>query len=203
MKWSFWLGNGNTRSFENDCSYAGFFCHAFNTRNRSFQFQRIDGLDFGDTNSSQYLFNIDFLDNFSHDGPSGARVWLVAGHGSCRVVENNEYHICLIVDCIYYAGDRGGEKCRIAHECKAGGIGFYFFYALCNIESGAHAQTSIDHVKRHGISKCITADVTAENRFLTFHGSFDCVERSPVRTAGTQNRRTYRQSRRLWKFLCF
>ena len=120
---------------------------------------------------SQYLFNIDFLDNFSHDGPSGARVWLVAGHGSCRVVENNEYHICLIVDCIYYAGDRGGEKCRIAHECKAGGIGFYFFYALCNIESGAHAQTSIDHVKRHGISKCITADVTAENRFLTFHGS--------------------------------
>lgn len=87
--------------------------------------------------------------------------------------------ICLIVDCIYYAGDRGGEKCRIAHECKAGGIGFYFFYALCNIESGAHAQTSIDHVKRHGISKCITADVTAENRFLTFHGSFDCVERSP------------------------
>ncbi len=58
--------------------------------------------------------------------PSGARVWLVAGHGSCRVVENNEYHICLIVDCIYYAGDRGGEKCRIAHECKAGGIGLLF-----------------------------------------------------------------------------
>ena len=36
------------------------------------------------------MFNIDFLDNFSHDGPSGARVWLVAGHGSCRVVENND-----------------------------------------------------------------------------------------------------------------
>lgn len=95
-----------------------FSAHAFNTRNRSFQFQRIDGLNLGDTNSSQYLFNIDFLDNFSHDGPSGARVWLVAGHGSCRVVENNEYHICLIVDCIYYAGDRGGENVESPTNAK-------------------------------------------------------------------------------------
>lgn len=33
----------------------------------------LDGLNLGDTNSSQYLFNIDFLDNFSHDGPSGGQ----------------------------------------------------------------------------------------------------------------------------------
>ena len=58
--------------------------------------------------------------------------------------------------------------------------------------SSYDAPPMIDYLKKH-----------VENRFLTFHGSFDCVERSPVRTAGTKNRRTYRQSRRLWKFLCF
>ena len=55
---------------------------------------------------------------------------------------NNEYHICLIVDCIYYAGNRGGENVESPTNAKQV-IGFLLFLRPSNIESAPmHRQVS-------------------------------------------------------------
>ena len=123
----------------------------------------------------------------------------MTGHGSCGVIQYNEYHIGLIINGINNTCDCRCKKSRVADECETSCIGFNFFYPLCNIQSGTHTQTGINHVERHGISKCVTANIPTENSFLSLHSFFDRVERSTVRTSGTEYRRTDRKFRRYRK----
>ena len=123
----------------------------------------------------------------------------MSGHGCGRVVQNDQDHIRLIVHGIDNTCDRRGEEGRVSDKRKACGVRLHFFDTLCDIQSGTHTQTGINHIERKGISERITSDIPAENGFLSFHSFFYGVERSSVRTSGAKYRRADRQCRRFRK----
>ena len=126
----------------------------------------------------------------------------MSGHGGGRIIQYDQDHVSLVVNGIDNAGDRGGEECGISDESETRGVRLDFPDTLGNVQSGSHTETGVDHIKRHSVAKSITSDITTENRLLSFHGFFDCIERSSVRTSGAKYRWTDRKCRRLWKLRC-
>jgi hypothetical protein len=108
---------------------------------------------------------------------------LVSGHGCSRVIQDDQSHVCLIIDGIDYPGYGGGKEGGIPYECEADGIRFDMPDALGNSETCSHTETGVHHVKGHGVPQRIAADISAENGFLSFHGCLDRIERSAVRAA--------------------
>ena len=120
---------------------------------------------------------------------------LMPGHRRCRIIQHAENHICVVVHRIYDTRHTRCEKCRIAHESEACAFPINPVEALRHRDSGTHAETSVNHIKRHRISKCITSDIATEIRFLSLHRLLHCIKRSAVRTTCAKYRRTHRKRR--------
>ena len=147
------------------------------------------------SDSFQHLRNIYLVHELSHHIPSDSRMRLMTGHRRCRIIQHAENHICVIVHRIYDTRHTRCEKRRIAHESEACAFPVNPVEALRHRDSGAHAETRINHIKRHRISKCITSDIATEIRFLSFHRLLHCIERCTVRTSCTQHWWTHRKRR--------
>ncbi|CDA67593.1 unknown [Clostridium sp. CAG:510] len=117
----------------------------------------------------------------------------MAGHRRCRIIQHAENHICVVVHRIYDTRHTRCKECRIAHESKACAFPINPVEALCHRDSGAHAKTCVNHIKRHRISKCITSDIATEIRFLSLHRLLHCIERCAMWTSCAQYRRTHRK----------
>ena len=117
----------------------------------------------------------------------------MTGHRRCRIIQHAENHICVIVHRIYHSSHTGSKEGRITHESKACTLSINPVEALRHRDSGTHAETCVNHIKRHRISKCITSDIATEIRFLSFHRLLHCIERCTVRTSCTKYRRTHRK----------
>ena len=120
----------------------------------------------------------------------------MACHGSRGIIQHTKNHIRFIVQTIHYPGHTGCKKGGISNECKTLSIFMRPMKSLCHRNTGSHTKTGIHHVKRHGISQCITSNVTTKISFLSFHCLLHCIKRSSVRAAGTKNRRSHRK---LWQ----
>ena len=190
----------NTRRLKYNRLHARLIGNALYKLNRSVQIERIDSLDRRKPYSSKDLLYIYLCNYLAHHGVAGARMRLVTGHGSSRVVQNDKRHVGLIVDCIYHACDRRSEEGRITHKCKALRVRLDVADALSDIYACAHTEAGVNHVERHGISEGVTADIAAENSLSALHSLLHCVEGCPVRAACAENRRT---NRKLWNVCGF
>ena len=147
------------------------------------------------SDSFQHLRNIYLVHKLSHHIPSDSRMRLMTGHRRCRIIQHAENHICVVVHRIYDTRHTRCEKCRIAHESEARAFPINPVEALRHRDSGTHAETCVNHIKRHRISKCITSDIATEIRFLSFHRLLHCIERCAMRTSRAQYRWTHRKRR--------
>ena len=127
----------------------------------------------------------------------------MAGHGRSGIIQYDDRHFRLIIDRVDNTRDRGREEGRITDKSKSVRIRFCAEDALGDIDAGAHAETGIDHIQRHGVAQCIAADISAEDGLLSLHGCFDRVEGSSVRTSGTEDRRPDRNLRGFRHGRCF
>ena len=117
----------------------------------------------------------------------------MTGHRRCRIIQHAENHICVIVHRIYDTRHTRCEKRRIAHESEACAFPVNPVEALRHRDSGTHAETRINHIKRHRISECITSDIATEIRFLSLHRLLHCIEGCAMRTTCAKYRRTHRK----------
>ena len=98
----------------------------------------------------------------------------MTGHRRCRIIQHAENHICVIVHRIYDTRHTRCEKRRIAHESEACAFPVNPVEALRHRDSGTHAETRINHIKRHRISECITSvSYTHLDRLMDLRATLD------------------------------
>ena len=118
-------------------------------------------------------------------------------HGSGRVIQNNQGHIRLIINSIYYSRDCRRKEGGITYKGKATGIRFNMVHSLGNSQPGSHAKACIHHIKGHGISHGITANISCKQCLFPLHSLLYSVERGTMRTAGAKD---WRANWKLWHF---
>ena len=143
----------------------------------------------------QNLFDADVFGFFTHQGMSGARVVLMAGHGGDAVVQHTGDHVAIVIHDLQGTGDAAVEECTVAQNaddllvfapaCK--GLG----HAHTGAETGAHADGGIQSTQRLGTAQSVATDVAGDHHILQA-GNF--VEKAAVRTAGAKHWRTGHRS---------
>ena len=110
---------------------------------------------------------------------------LMAGHCRRRIIQYAQDHIRFIIQGIHNSGHTGCKKGRVTDKCKADGLFIHPVKALCHSNTGSHTKTGIHHIKRHGISKGIAANITAEITLPALHCLLYRIKGSPVGTSCT------------------
>ena len=135
---------------------------------------------------------------------SRARVRLVAGHRGRAVVEDYYRDVRPLVDGVDYAEDSGVEEGRVADEGEALRARLGQREPLGERYARAHAEAGVDHVERRGVAERVAADVAAVDRFFAvLRRDLRLVERSAVRAARAEHRRTHGKLRKLGRGLGF
>ena len=105
-----------------------------------------------EADAAQYILDVDLVRELTHHGVARTGVRLVARHGCSGVIEDNQSHVCLVINGIYDARYRRSKERGVADESETFRIGLYPAYTLRNTKACAHAKAGVYHIKRHGVA---------------------------------------------------
>jgi hypothetical protein len=150
-------------TLEDDCLNTGKRHRAFDCVLRRGEIERVHPLYVVYAKSREYRAYIRLASDAAHCRSARTRMRLASSHGRRGIIQHGHYDIGPVVNSVHHARYAGMKKRRISYEGKIDHVGLDSVKSLRHRYAGAHTETGVNHIERHGVAKRVTAYVAREN----------------------------------------